>query len=329
MVDANKANADIIRRTDVKESEISVERWRPIDYLSGYYDVSDMGRVRSLQRGMGIVRETPLVLRVVSTGDNMGTVAPSVNNVRYRVNIGREVWRAFVGEIPDDCHIGRIDKNRFNNRLSNLVVESSREMSRRQNTTLKECCKMGVGRHNGKYRVRATIGDKNRQFGEYKTEREASIAMEDIERRIDNNLPLFDDLDGELWASCDSKTQASNMGRVRRVVDAENGLYRLINGDSVRRADGTTCTRSMAVWDAHGDRPRGTMSVHRVFASKGHGIDNLRLVQDPSSYADDVIRMRSDGIGCHKTANILGINKKTVLSIIRENGHRLEPEMRL
>jgi hypothetical protein len=277
MVDINKANADVIRQADIKESEIRQEKWLPIDYLKGYYDISNMGRVRSLHVRYGVLRKIPLVMRMVSTGDNMGTVTPSVNNIRYRVNIGKEVWRAFVGEIPEGCHVGRVDKNRFNNRLSNLIIEDSTEIKNRQDMSRKRCSKIGVGRHNGKYRLRISLGGKNRHIGVYDSECEANAEMDRVKHKIENDMPLFDSVQGETWEPCDSRIEASNMGRIRKIIDKDNGLYKLILSDSFKSADGTVFTRAMAVWDAHGVDSRLGMDVWRKDASKGYDISNLEI----------------------------------------------------
>lgn len=104
------------------------ERWLPIPGREGRYDVSDMGRVRSL-----LGRE-PRILKAcidrkgyaqvnLSGGDRSLAPVPRVHGL---------VLLAFVGVRPDGMECRHVDGDSMNNRLSNLAygTHSENELDR-------------------------------------------------------------------------------------------------------------------------------------------------------------------------------------------------------
>ena len=117
------------------------ERWLPVPGYEGYYEVSDHGNVRSVDR-------------MVPRGDHMLTrrgrvLAPVDNGHGYpRVQLGRYgkydfqqvhrlVLQAFVGPCPDGMEACHNDGDRSDARLSNLRwdTRSSNQFDRRLHGT--------------------------------------------------------------------------------------------------------------------------------------------------------------------------------------------------
>lgn len=94
------------------------ENWRPIPGYEGYYDVSDQGFVRSLDRGRRKGRV--LVRRMTGKNGRYWTVRLTVNGVPVDRLIHRLVLEAFVGPAPEGQECRHLDGDCANAKLSNL-----------------------------------------------------------------------------------------------------------------------------------------------------------------------------------------------------------------
>lgn len=105
-------NETLTRFESTTESE---ERWLPIPGYEGHYEVSDLGRVRSLWFG-----RTKLIKPYLST-TGYYTVFLSNDDGSKRYKLHRLVLLAFVGPpFLGDYHACHNDNNKTNNSLSNL-----------------------------------------------------------------------------------------------------------------------------------------------------------------------------------------------------------------
>lgn len=157
--------------------ENSNEIWLPALGLEGLYEVSNLGRVRSLPRE--IMRpngkRTFVKGSFVGWKDAKGYVVFRVRldpykKVQFRVH--RLVYASFVGDIPADMEIDHIDRDKQNNRLENLRIADHRENSNNRNTTLDN-----IGSYKNKHNSFVSLiyyNGKQYQLGSYKTENEAS-----------------------------------------------------------------------------------------------------------------------------------------------------------
>jgi hypothetical protein len=132
-------------------TNIKGERWKDIRQYEGYYQVSNFGRVRSLDRIIPhprlyqqFVKGRILKQKVVSdfnhfTGDAMISlqVALALENTSHYYNVRRLVFNAFKKKIDfkkDGLYVINKDGNGYNNKASNLVIVSKAQKQQRSIT---------------------------------------------------------------------------------------------------------------------------------------------------------------------------------------------------
>lgn len=101
------------------------EKWLPIPRYEGFYEVSDWGRVRSLERKITYKdgRVYTVKSKHLKTTPNVNgypTVALCRNNVGIKHEVHRLVLTAFIGEREEGKQGCHNDGNPLNNNLSNL-----------------------------------------------------------------------------------------------------------------------------------------------------------------------------------------------------------------
>lgn len=113
---------------------MTCEIWKPVKGFEGYYEVSNLGRVKSLSRKVEGVRygkhyEFIIKERIVKLGvDNKGYFRYpfSKNGVTTTKKIHRVVAEAFLGDIYDK-EVDHINTIRTDNRVENLRIVTSKE----------------------------------------------------------------------------------------------------------------------------------------------------------------------------------------------------------
>ena len=110
------------------------EIWKDIPDYEGYYQVSNMGRVRSVDRevrhssgGMRILKEK--VLKPVMNRDGYLKVGLWKDGKMKKFTIHRLVYSAFCGEIPNELQVNHIDEDKTNNKLENLNLMTPKQNS--------------------------------------------------------------------------------------------------------------------------------------------------------------------------------------------------------
>ena len=107
------------------------EQWLPVVGYEGFYEVSDMGRVRSLDRATPMKTATGKMTmrrvagRILKPG-TAGRGYPYVNLMREHKrqktrDVHRLVLEAFVGPKPDGLVTRHLNGDRLDNRLENLA----------------------------------------------------------------------------------------------------------------------------------------------------------------------------------------------------------------
>ena len=128
-----------------------VEQWKPVYGYEGIYEVSDLGRVRSVDRidFGGRKLKGAYLSHNVHGESNRHTVMLYRDGKRRRVQVHVLVLEAFVSPRPDGMLGLHWDDDRHNNRLSNLRWGSKSEngvdavRNKRLFATRKTHCKRG------------------------------------------------------------------------------------------------------------------------------------------------------------------------------------------
>jgi hypothetical protein len=104
--------------------ELANEVWKPIKEFEGYYEVSDLGRVRR----MAAYRAT-YVGKILKASLRVGYpfVRLSRANQIKQYHVHQLVAEAFIGDRPAGLVINHIDANKQNNRPSNLEYVTQAE----------------------------------------------------------------------------------------------------------------------------------------------------------------------------------------------------------
>ena len=105
----------------------AIEIWKDIKGFEGLYQVSNLGRVKSLERIDALghrLKEKILKLRLDSRYYQVVLCKQSIKK-NYRVH--RLVWEAFNGQIPEGLQVNHINEVKTDNRLSNLNLMTAKE----------------------------------------------------------------------------------------------------------------------------------------------------------------------------------------------------------
>lgn len=105
------------------------EIWKPVSEYEGFYEVSNMGRVRSVLRkvnaGNGKLRTAdPRIIKPTDNGNGYLIVGLSKNGKRVNYYVHRLVASHFVGNIEHGMVINHLDYDKTNNKADNLEIVS-------------------------------------------------------------------------------------------------------------------------------------------------------------------------------------------------------------
>lgn len=106
------------------------EIWKDIKDYEGYYQVSNLGRVKSLDHYVNTSRGNRIVKsRILKLYDKKGyfeVVLSKENKLKYYL-VSRLVYSTFNGPIPSGMQVNHIDEDKHNNRLDNLNLMSPKD----------------------------------------------------------------------------------------------------------------------------------------------------------------------------------------------------------
>lgn len=113
-----------------------MEEWRPVVGYEGLYEVSSLGRVRSLDR-IVVFKSGPKkgqkyklrgkIRKPCNDKDGTWRLPLSVNGIRKTHTVHSLVARAFLGPTPDGLVVCHGDKGRDYHAVSNLSFKTQRE----------------------------------------------------------------------------------------------------------------------------------------------------------------------------------------------------------
>lgn len=171
------------------------EIWKDIDGYSGYYQISNFGRVKSLSRlVLNGFRNRTTTMKIRKPKFDRGgytEVCIKFNNKSIQFRIHRLVALHFIDNPKNKSEVNHIDGNRLNNDATNLEWTSKRENQCHGNINRKKTSKcVGVyfkkQKKNNVWISQIGINNKNIYLGTYKTEEEAYQARCDYEKN--NNI---------------------------------------------------------------------------------------------------------------------------------------------
>ena len=163
------------------------EIWKPIDGYVGLYEVSNLGRVRSLEFRNGSGRHRRVrILAATDNGHGYKIVGIGVNGVRRNHYVHRLVADAFIPNPKGLPVIDHIDHDRSNNTVTNLrwmkqrdnVLHSVELMSKPRQKPMTNTGERYISRQKIDGRYRLTIGRK--QIGVFDTIEEAIEVRDEI-----------------------------------------------------------------------------------------------------------------------------------------------------
>lgn len=109
-----------------------MEVWKDINNFEGYYQVSNMGRVKALKRTLSHKHSktytfNELILKPNSVKGGYLQVTLNKDSKRKSKYVHVLVMEAFKGEKPIGYEVNHIDENKENNKLSNLEYLTCKE----------------------------------------------------------------------------------------------------------------------------------------------------------------------------------------------------------
>lgn len=115
----------------------ALERWLPVPDWEGFYEVSDFGRVRSLDRyvrthhnGRRLYPGRILKLAPASKYGHQKVRLCRDGGTPLNIQVHQLVMLAFVGPYPEGMEIRHLDSNPRNNALTNLTYGTRKENAR-------------------------------------------------------------------------------------------------------------------------------------------------------------------------------------------------------
>ena len=107
------------------------EIWKDIPNYEGFYQASNMGRIKSLERFRKGKNDclVPLKEKILKPKITRGyyQIVLCKNSTQKKYYIHRLVYETFNGAIPEGYEINHLDERPINNRLSNLNLVTHKE----------------------------------------------------------------------------------------------------------------------------------------------------------------------------------------------------------
>ena len=158
------------------------EIWKEVKDYEGLYEVSNLGRVKSLKWGKE---------RILKPGNGSASylvVVLSKNSKTKTKTVHKLVAIAFLNHFPDinKLVVDHIDNNPLNNRVDNLQLITQREnLSKDGKTEF-----TGVQKKGNKFQSKIKVNGKSIYLGVFSTPKEASLYYQNAVISIENNTEI-------------------------------------------------------------------------------------------------------------------------------------------
>lgn len=164
------------------------ENWKEVKGFNANYQVSDLGRVRSLDRidSRGHKR-IGKILKLIISGNGYLTVNLFLNGNKKTKSVHQLVAEAFLNHEPCGLEVvvDHIDNNPLNNKLINLQIISQREnISKDRTGRTSKYVGVHFDSNRNKFIAKCRHNCKQIYLGQFKTEIEASNTYNDFLKTI-------------------------------------------------------------------------------------------------------------------------------------------------
>lgn len=163
---------------------MSKEIWKDIMNYEGRYQVSNLGRVRSLDRKVrNHLAERMIKGRIIKGSVNKNgyryVVLTKENNLKG-FSVHQLVAMAFLGHKPNGYKlvVDHIDNNKLNNSLNNLQIIKNRENVSKDNRGVSKYTGVSWNKQVNKWQSHIRCGKVSKNLGTFKSEVRASIAYQ-------------------------------------------------------------------------------------------------------------------------------------------------------
>jgi hypothetical protein len=166
-----------LRAVSVVEEWKSLGIYREIDY-SGLYEVSNKGRVRSLNSGIA-KKGRVLKQSLIGSYKQYRSVTLSKAGVIKTIKTSHLVSHVFIGEKPDDRVVDHINNDSQDDRRSNLQYISCRKnLSKDKKNKTSKYTGVSISPNGKRWKAFIWSNHKNRNLGTFDCELEASEAYQ-------------------------------------------------------------------------------------------------------------------------------------------------------
>jgi hypothetical protein len=166
-----------------------IEQFKDIPDYEGLYQVSDLGRIKSLERRVFALNKNciykPIIIKSFVTKRGYFEVRLCTNNTSKAKKIHRLLAESFIPNPNQKPQVNHIDANRLNNKISNLEWVNNRENScHRVKNSYFTSKYVGVSyfKRDNKWRSSIQVNGKSIRFGMFNTEEEAYQKRVDFEK---------------------------------------------------------------------------------------------------------------------------------------------------
>jgi len=167
---------------------MSEEKWLPVCGWEGLYNVSSLGRIRSLpRRGKNINRVYP-GRNIKLSGNRYFIVNLYRDNKKHSYLVHRLVAGAFLGNIPDDKVVDHIDGDKKNNDISNLRFLTTGQNIHKGMSGNSKYIGVHWCKTKSKYIATMKHNHKHKTIGHYDCELEAAFERGKYERSLQNTM---------------------------------------------------------------------------------------------------------------------------------------------
>lgn len=169
------------------------EIWKDIPDYEGFYQVSNFGRVKGLDRkswnGKVFFNKTGIVLKLKLNRNGYYTVNLCKSNLKKTLRVHQLVAVAFLNHKIDGFKIvvDHIDGDKKNNNVSNLQLISMREnISRSRKNGTSKYTGVCFDKYSNKWKSTIGINGKNKHLGNFKNEYDAHLAYQNALKNLEN-----------------------------------------------------------------------------------------------------------------------------------------------